>query len=600
MGERLGHGVDLGRRQPERRTGVADRVAHPVGVHHRDARDPVAAEVVEDPLVDLGASGRLHVDVDVGQLGPQRGAEALHEQAVAHRVDPGDAEQEVDERAGTRASGSDPHPHLADQVAHLRDGEEVGRVAERLDDAQLVLEAIADGSELASGVGRVAGGDGLAATPGEHVLRVGALADAEHPRLGQVDRPDAEVGPRVLDARRRERRRAGDELAGLLLGEGSTSDEPGPGDLHDVESERVHERCRRQVAGGRDAVEVSGVERDEPAGGVEHVDDRGVLRVGVAHRCRDDARDADLAGQREHAAGLAEAAGQVLGAAVADHLDDDRASWHPGHPALEGGPRLCVPLGEHCASDVGVGAEQDDEPRLVVLPTGGPLDALRLSGLPWSVLPWGALHMCVLRMGGLRRVALLRASMGGDELGGRDGVAALAAQVGRGDEPAQRRPPLARGESDGPATAPGEHRDPRQAGIDEGPSSHRRAHGPAGTGPLARGRLEGQVDAEDRRDAVLHAGPHELHGSVEPVAVGERQRRLAPGGGSLDELVRLGGAVAHGVAARDVQVDEALPATCRPETGCANRRCRADRVGRTCCADRVGRTCCADRVGRTC
>ncbi len=139
--ERLGHGVDLGRWQPERRTGVTDGVAHPVGVHHRDARDPVAAEVVEDPLVDLGASGRLHVDVDVGQLGPQRGAEALHEQPVAHRVDPGDAEEEVDERARTRASGRDPHPHLADEVAHLRDGEEVGRVAERLDDAQLVLES---------------------------------------------------------------------------------------------------------------------------------------------------------------------------------------------------------------------------------------------------------------------------------------------------------------------------------------------------------------------------------------------------------------------------------------------------------------------------
>ena len=82
---------------------------------------------------------------------------------------------------------------------------------------------------------------------------------------------------------------------------------------------------------------------------------------------------------------------------------------------------------------------------------------------------------------------MLRASMGGDELGGRDGVAALAAQVGRGDEPAQRRPALARGESDGPAAAPGEHGDPWQARVDEGPSSHRRAHGPAGTGPLARG-----------------------------------------------------------------------------------------------------------------
>ncbi len=70
--ERLGHRVDLVWRQAEGRTGVADRVTHAVGVHHRHARDPFAAEVVEDPLVDLGAARRLDVDVDVGQLGPQR------------------------------------------------------------------------------------------------------------------------------------------------------------------------------------------------------------------------------------------------------------------------------------------------------------------------------------------------------------------------------------------------------------------------------------------------------------------------------------------------------------------------------------------------
>ena len=110
--ERLGDRVDLDRRQPERGADVADGVAHPVGVHHRHARDPVAAEAVEDALVDLGAAGRLDVDVDVGQLGAQRGAEPLHEQAVAHRVDPADAEQVVDQAAGARAAGRDPHPAI--------------------------------------------------------------------------------------------------------------------------------------------------------------------------------------------------------------------------------------------------------------------------------------------------------------------------------------------------------------------------------------------------------------------------------------------------------------------------------------------------------
>ena len=123
---------------------VADRVPHLVGVHHRDAGDPLTAEPVEDPLVDLGAPGRLDVDVDVGQLGPQRRAEPLHQQVVADRVDPADAEQVVDQRPGPGPAGGDPHPHVADQVDDLGDGEEVGRVAELGDDLELVGEPALD------------------------------------------------------------------------------------------------------------------------------------------------------------------------------------------------------------------------------------------------------------------------------------------------------------------------------------------------------------------------------------------------------------------------------------------------------------------------
>ena len=70
--ERLRHGVDLGRRHPQGSPDVTDRVPDPVAVHHRDAGDPLTPESGEDLLVDLGAPGRLDVDVDVGQLGPQR------------------------------------------------------------------------------------------------------------------------------------------------------------------------------------------------------------------------------------------------------------------------------------------------------------------------------------------------------------------------------------------------------------------------------------------------------------------------------------------------------------------------------------------------
>ena len=105
---------------PERRADVADRVPHPVGVHHRHAGDPLAAEPGQDLLVDLGAPGRLDVDVDVGQLGAQRRAEPLHQQAVRDRVDPGDAEQVVDQAARTRAAGGDPDAQVPDEVDDRR------------------------------------------------------------------------------------------------------------------------------------------------------------------------------------------------------------------------------------------------------------------------------------------------------------------------------------------------------------------------------------------------------------------------------------------------------------------------------------------------
>ena len=105
VGERLGDRVDLAGRHAERAADVADGVAHAVGVHHRDAHAPLPAVAVEDRLVDLQPAGGLHVDVDVGQRVAQRGEEALHQQVVADRVDPGDAEQVVDQAAGARAAG---------------------------------------------------------------------------------------------------------------------------------------------------------------------------------------------------------------------------------------------------------------------------------------------------------------------------------------------------------------------------------------------------------------------------------------------------------------------------------------------------------------
>ena len=129
--ERLGDGVDLAHRHAERGPDVADRVAHLVGVHHRDRRAPLPAVALQDRVVDLQPARGLHVDVDVGQRAPQRGQEALHQQAVTDRVDPGDAEQVVDQAAGAGAPGGAADAELADHLGDVADGQEVGGVAER-------------------------------------------------------------------------------------------------------------------------------------------------------------------------------------------------------------------------------------------------------------------------------------------------------------------------------------------------------------------------------------------------------------------------------------------------------------------------------------
>ena len=143
--ERLGQGVDLTGREAERRAHVADAVPGAVGVHHRHAGAALAAELLQDLLVDLGAPGGLDVDVDVGQLLAQRGQEPLHEQAVADRVDVGDAQQVGHETAGPAPPRCHPHAHVADEVHDVGDGEEVGGIAELGDHVELVVEPGAGG-----------------------------------------------------------------------------------------------------------------------------------------------------------------------------------------------------------------------------------------------------------------------------------------------------------------------------------------------------------------------------------------------------------------------------------------------------------------------
>ena len=135
-------------------------------------------------------------------------------------------------------------------------------------------------------------------------------------------------------------------------------------------------------AGVGDPVEVPGVEGDQPPRGVEHVDDRRLPRVDVAHRGGEHRGDALLVGEPEQPPGVAARGRGALGSAVADHLDDERHRAAAGaarrrsssrarsvrrassaRPTSESGPssttsglgspaRCCQPrcLARHCAS----------------------------------------------------------------------------------------------------------------------------------------------------------------------------------------------------------------------------------------------------------
>ena len=71
-------------------------------------------------------------------------------------------------------------------------------------------------------------------------------------------------------------------------------------------------------------------------------------------------------------------------------------------------------------------------------------------------------------------------------------------------------------------------------------------------------RGDRQVDPEDRAHPRRPAGEGELHRAVEPVAVGQGQRRHAVLGGPRDQVGRMVGPVPHGVTGRDVQMDEGV------------------------------------------
>ena len=289
----------------------------------------------------------------------------------------------------------------------------------------------------------------------------------------------------------------------VRTGAPASTDQPGQ-----LVSDLGHLLPRLQVALGVVAVDVPGIEDDEPPGGVEDIGHRCVRPVDVPDGIGEHRRHPLLGGEGEQP-------GRTMsgtGAPVVDDLDEQVVGADRVPPAVQVPACEIRSAGGQCAADVGVGSEQHEQP----------------------------------------------SGMRGDQVDAAHRPATLAGKMSGTDESAQRAPTL---------DVPSQHRDPRVPRVDVGPAAGRHpAHPPAtsrpvrppvtGVGDVDRNLVDGEVDSEDRPHPSRLAGLDEPHRTIGTVPIGQRERLLAVLGGPLDERMRVRRAVAHRVAGRHVQVGE--------------------------------------------
>ena len=325
--ERLGRDVDLALGQAERLAHLADGAARAVRVDHRHAGAPVVAVAGQDHVVDVLAPGRLHVDVDVGELVALRVDEPFEQQPVADRVHVGDPGQVADERSGRRAAARAPDAHGPDVVHDVGHGQEVGREAHRLDHGQLVIEAVAD------------------LTGGLHA----ALLDPPPAALGQ-HRSGAPPG----------RRR---ELREVHLPDADVERAP----LGDVErcvaqSRPLGEQAPHRVRGLQPSLVVAPADvvrrqRNDLAHALEDVGQERVPGNQVAHGVRGHARQAGAVDQPDHPTDLVRRTRLPV---VADLHEQVPAEGVP--PRVQGCARRVGPSPHRQHARLGVGPQQADQP----------------------------------------------------------------------------------------------------------------------------------------------------------------------------------------------------------------------------------------------
>jgi hypothetical protein len=126
--------------QSEGLADIAHGAARSVVDHRRGHGGALAAIGVVDPLDDLLAPLVLEIDIDVRRLVAVGGDEALEYAGVDGGIDCGDAEAIAHGRVGGAAAALAKNPFLSRLIHDLPDGQEIRRVLELSDDAELVGE----------------------------------------------------------------------------------------------------------------------------------------------------------------------------------------------------------------------------------------------------------------------------------------------------------------------------------------------------------------------------------------------------------------------------------------------------------------------------
>nr|WP_026218739.1 hypothetical protein [Embleya scabrispora] len=405
----------------------------------------------------------------------------------------------VDQAARSGAAGRAAHAHPPDQVDHAGHGQEVGRQAEPADQREFVVQA---GACLGGGGDRAQAQARLAA--GAQFGGGSARRDTEHLRLGVEHAADAEVLGRVRD------QTVGEGAGGVEQRGGTAAGRAG-----DLGGDGDHVEGGLEVFLGAGTGEVVPAERDQSAGRVEHVGDRGVLAVGVAHRVGEHGGHPVGIGQERHPGRVGGRAGPAERRLMAYRFDEEGVPGRRGSGANE------QPLGVRGL----VGGDRPPD----------------------------------LRVGSGRH----HGAVGRGERVPRGHRVGPVAPVRVADQPAQRTPT---------GLAPGEHGDPGMAGVGERAATRR---GPSPPARLGGGRFGGQhreLGAQDRPDARPDTSARERDGAVDPVPIGQRERVRTVFDRALDQRARVRDAVAHRMPGRDVQVGERAVRSTRSVHGGAFNR----------------------------